>query len=68
MLDKIYKNRNHYFNEGNDDNGNKKRFPPQQIFRKFVTDTILEYSTFSSLTGFISKLGELAWVVNYHLF
>ena len=36
ILDKIYGNRNKYFNEGKDNNWNKIKFSP---------DTILEFST-----------------------
>ena len=60
IIDKIYKNKKFYFKERKDENGNKIKYPPKKIFKKFVEDTILKYSAFSSLNGFFRQISGVS--------
>ena len=73
VVDKIYKNKQKFFKEGNKiliENRNKRGkgkgtekkipYPPKAIFKKFLTDTLLKYNCFNTLSGFYRQKSGLS--------
>ena len=63
ILDIIYKNPTEFFNETDiDEEGNiiDLDYPPREIFQRFFHDTLLKFSSFSTVSGYYKQIQGLS--------